>query len=83
VRRKSIPDCGYLFKTATHWRMRAEKMRTLTAEARNPAVRAMMRRIAADYDRFARNADDRAAQDSIISSGGAPMIKQAPGVGMG
>jgi hypothetical protein len=41
-------------------------MRTLAEEAIDSTVRAMMRRIAADYDRLAESADDRAAQDSIM-----------------
>ena len=49
---------SYPFENATHWRMRAEKMRTLAEEASNfdPTVRAMMLRIAADYDRLAERA---------------------------
>jgi hypothetical protein len=41
-------------------------MRTLAEEAQDSTVRAMMLRIAADYERLAENADDRAAQDSIM-----------------
>jgi hypothetical protein len=41
-------------------------MRMLAEEANDLTVRAMMLRIAADYDKLARNADDRAAQDSIM-----------------
>ncbi len=62
----SIPHPSYPFENATHWRMRAEKMRTLAEEANDPTVRAMMLRIAADYDRLAESADDRAAHDSIM-----------------
>ena len=65
LRRKSIPP-GYLFKAPTHWRMRAEKMRTLAEEANDPAVRAMMLRFAANYDRIAGQAADSAPQDSIM-----------------
>jgi hypothetical protein len=46
--------------------MRAEKMRTLAEEANDSTVRAMMLRIASDYDRLAESADDRAAHDSIM-----------------
>jgi hypothetical protein len=66
LRRKSIPHSDYLFRTATHWRMRAEKMRALAEEANDPTVRAMMLRIASDYDRLAESADDHAAHDSIM-----------------
>jgi hypothetical protein len=41
-------------------------MRTLAEEADDSTVRAMMLRIAADYDRLAERADDRAAHDSIM-----------------
>ena len=66
MRRKSVPHPDYLFKTPTHWRIRAEKMRTLAEEADDSTVPAMMLRIAADYDRLAERADDRAAHDSIM-----------------
>ena len=64
--RKSIPHPCYPFENATHWRMRAEKMRTLAEEAIDPTVRALMLQIAADYDRLAESADDRAAPASIM-----------------
>jgi hypothetical protein len=66
LRRKSIPRPDYLFKTPTCWRMRAEKMRTVAEEADDPTVRAMMLRIAADYDRLAESANDLAAHNSIM-----------------
>jgi hypothetical protein len=66
LRHKSIPHPSYPFENAIHWRMRAEKMRTLAEEANDPTVRAMMLRIAADYDLLAESADDRAAPDSIM-----------------
>jgi hypothetical protein len=46
--------------------MRAEKMRTLAEEADDPTVRALMLRIAADYERLAESANDLAAHDSIM-----------------
>jgi hypothetical protein len=46
--------------------MRAEKMRTVAEEADDPTVRAMMLRIAADYDRLAESSSDLAAHDSIM-----------------
>ena len=66
LRRKSIPHSDYLFRTAMHWRMRAEKMRTLAEETNDPTVRAMMLRFAATYDRVAGQAADPAQQDSIM-----------------
>jgi hypothetical protein len=66
LRRKSIPHPDYLFKTPTHWRMRAEAMRTLAEDANDSTVRAMMLRIASEYDRLAESGDDRAAHDSIM-----------------
>jgi hypothetical protein len=41
-------------------------MRTLAEEANDSTVRAMMLRIASDYDRLAESADDHAAHDSIM-----------------
>jgi hypothetical protein len=46
--------------------MRAEKMRTLAEEADDPTVRAMMLRIASDYDRLAESTDDYVAHNSIM-----------------
>lgn len=64
--RKSIPRSDNLYRAATHWRMRAEKMRMLAEEAQDSTVRAMMLSIAADYERLADNAGDRPAQNSIM-----------------
>ena len=66
MRRKRIPHPSYPFENAKHWRLRADTMRTLAEEANDSTVLAMMLRIAADYDRLAEGADDRAAHDSIM-----------------
>jgi hypothetical protein len=66
LRRKSIPHSDYLFRTATHWRMRAEKMRALAEETHDSTVRAMMLRFAANYDRVAGQGVDPAQHDSIM-----------------
>jgi hypothetical protein len=66
MKHKNGPDFGNLFKTATHWRRRAEEMRALAEDAEDATVRSMMLRIAADYDRRALNANDPAAQHTIM-----------------
>ena len=66
LRRESIPHPSYPFENSKHWRLRAEAMRTLAEEANVSTVRAMMLRIAANYDRLPERADDRAAHDSIM-----------------
>jgi hypothetical protein len=56
----------YTFKSAVHWQMRAEKMRAITEEAHDATVRAMMLRIATDYERLSRLADDQVFQNSMM-----------------
>ena len=57
---------SYAFESAGHWQMRAEKMRTIAEEAHDGAVRAMMLRIAADYERLSRLVDDQVFQNSMM-----------------
>jgi hypothetical protein len=47
---------------ATRWRERSEEIRTLADVAMDSDVRAMMQRIAADYDRLARWAEWRGGE---------------------
>jgi hypothetical protein len=71
--RRGVRDYGYLSKTGTHWRMRAEKMRALAEETHDPTVRAMMLRFATNYDRVAGQAADR--RRNSRSNGWAMMLR--------
>jgi hypothetical protein len=42
-----------------HWRQRAEEMRALAEDIRDAETRAMMERIARDYEFLARRAEER------------------------
>jgi hypothetical protein len=48
-----------IINSGAHWRMRAEEIRTLADDAEEATARTMMLRIAADYDRPAKWAEDR------------------------
>jgi len=66
MRRAGMVDPTHIINNGSHWRMRAEEMRTLADDAIDATAKAMMLRIAADYDRLAKHADDRVAQDSLM-----------------
>jgi hypothetical protein len=66
---RKIPPPGLLFRTARHWNLRAEEMRSLAEEANDATVRRMMFRIAADYDGSARRPSTAASESRSCSRG--------------
>jgi hypothetical protein len=56
---ESIIENATRWKNAAHWRARSEEIRSLAGEANDSAVKAMMLRIAADYSRLAKWAEQR------------------------
>ena len=55
----TVFDPDSVINSARHWRMRGEETRTLAEAANEPMVRAILLRLAADYDRLAKWAEER------------------------
>ena len=70
MKREGILEPSGVFKSAAHWRMRGEEMRTLADDVLDP-VQATMRKMAADYDGLAKCADENEVLDLSLGAAAA------------
>jgi hypothetical protein len=54
---------------STHWRFRAEEARTIADQMTHEEARTIMRRIANDYDRLAKVAEEQLADQEKRATG--------------
>jgi len=57
--RRTMPRSAHLLHDAKHWQSRAEEMRVVAEDMRDPVNKQAAMRIAADYDRLALRAQER------------------------
>ena len=76
--RISYLDPDSIINSAGHWRMRGEEMRTLAEDAKDMTAKAMMIRIAGDYERLAKWAEERTRSERIERTGGFALDNTSP-----
>jgi hypothetical protein len=57
-----------------HWRKRGEQMQVFAKEMKDPVARSTMLRIAADYERLAKRAEERASGKARATGDAPPAV---------